>query len=119
MIRHVTVDIRRNEGATIRNSFPQWEIPVLKVVHGEDAVTEVGEKLVNRELPDAHEEFIRLNNRYKRGRNDDGSQGTPYVHMVYGELGVAKLAQALEAAVTAVPEGDLIGLGDPISSVGG
>jgi hypothetical protein len=117
MIRHITVDIRRNEGATIRNSFAAWEIPVLKVVHGEDAVTVIGEKLVNRDPPEPHDEFTRLNTRYKRGRNDDGSQGTPYVHMVYGELGVAKLAQAISDAVTEAPEGDLVG--DPISSVGG
>ncbi len=116
MIRHVYVDIRRNEGATIRNSFPAWELPILKVVHGEDSVTEVGEKLVNRDPPEAHDEFTRLNNRYKRSKDDSGQQGTPYVHMVYGELGVAKLQAAIEASVTAAPEGDLVG---QISSVGG
>jgi hypothetical protein len=119
MIRHITVDIRRNEGATIRNSFPAWEVPILKVVHGEDSVTEIGEKLVNRDPPEAHDEFTRLNNRYKRSRADDGAQGTPYTHQVYGELGVAKLQQAIDAAVTAAPDGDLTGLGDKISSVGG
>lgn len=117
MIRHVTVDIRRNEGATIRNSFPAWEIPILKVVHGEDSVTEVGEKLVEREPPEAHDEFTRLNNRYKRSRGESGEQSTPFTHMVYGELGVAKLAQAIQAAVAAAPDGDLVG--EPISSVGG
>jgi len=119
MIRHVFVDIRRNEGATIRNSFPLWEIPILKVVHGEDSVTEIGEKLVDRDPPEPHDEFTRLNTRYKRSKNDDGSQGTPYVHMVYGELGVAKLKAAIDAAVTAAPEGDLTGLGSTNSSVGG
>ncbi len=116
MIRHVFVDIRRNEGATIRNSFPAWELPILKVVHGEDSVTEVGEKLVNRDPPEAHDEFTRLNNRYKRSKADDGAQSTPYVHMVYGELGVAKLQAAIDACVTEAPEGDLVG---QISSVGG
>lgn len=116
MIRHVFVDIRRNEGATVRNSFPEWEIPILKVVHGEDAITEMGEKLVDRDPPGAADEFTRLNTRYKRSRADDGAQGTPYVHMVYGELGVAKLGAAIAAAVVAAPEGDLTGL---ISSVGG
>lgn len=116
MIRHIFVDIRRNEGATVRNSFPLWEIPILKVVHGEDAITEMGEKLVDRDPPDAHDEFTRLNTRYKRSRADDGAQSTPYVHMVYGELGIAKLAAAIAAAVVAAPEGDLVGT---ISSVGG
>ncbi len=117
MIRHVHVSIRRNEGATINNSFPAWEIPILKVVHGEDAIEVLGEKLVARDPPEPHDEFTRLNTRYKRGRNEDGSQGTPFVHMVYGELGVAKLAAAIEAAVTEAPDGDLVGA--PISSVGG
>lgn len=117
MIRHVFVDIRRNEGATIRNSFPEWEIPILKVVHGEDSVTEVGEKLVNREPPEAHDEFTRLNTRYKRSRGEGGEQSTPFVHMVYGELGVAKLQDAINAAVTKAPEGDLVG--ELASSVGG
>jgi hypothetical protein len=116
MIRHVFVDIRRNEGATVRNSFPQWELPILKVVHGEDSVTVIGEKLVNRDPPEAHDEFTRLNNRYKRSSADDGSQSTPYVHMVYGELGVAKLQQAIDDSITAAPDGDLVGA---ISSVGG
>lgn len=108
MIRHAFVDIRRNEGATIRNSFPLWEIPILKVVHGEDSVNVISEKLVDREPPEAHDEFTRLNERYKRSRNDDGSQGTPFVHMVYGELGAQKLAAAIEAAVTEAPTGSLV-----------
>ena len=95
MIRHITVRIRRNETIELQNSFPQWEIPVLKAVHGEDSVTEVGEKLVDREPQEARDEFDRLNSRYKRSRNEDGSLGTPFVHMVYGELGVDRLAQAI------------------------
>jgi hypothetical protein len=119
MIRHVFVDIRRNEGATIRNSFPAWEIPILKVVHGDDNVTIVSDKLVNREPPEAHDEFTRLNDRYKRSKGEDGSPGTPFTHMVYGELGVQRLQQAIDAAVTEAPQGDLTGFGEQISSVGG
>lgn len=109
MIRHVIVEIRRNEGATIQNSFAQWEIPVLRAVHGVDAVKEVGERLVDRELPDPADEFQRLMNRYKRSRNEDGSKGTPYVHQVYGEFGEQKLAEAIQAAYCEAPEGDLVG----------
>ncbi len=119
MQRHITVDIRRNEGATIRNSFPAWEIPILIAVHGEDAVTEVGEKLVNRELPDAHDEFVRLTDRYRRSKNEDGSQGIPYTHMVYGQMGVAKLGEAIKSAFAEAPEGDLVGGEEANSSVGG
>lgn len=109
MIRHVTVEIRRNETVSLVNSFPQWEIPVLKAVHGDDAVVVKGEKLVNREPPEAQDEFVRLNDRYKRARNEDGSLGTPFVHMVYGELGVDRLARAIEDSITEAPEGDLVG----------
>lgn len=113
MIRHITVQIRRNETIQLQNSFPEWEIPVLKAVHGEDAVTIVGEKLVDREPPEAHDEFTRLNERYKRSRNEDGSLGAPFVHQVYGELGVNRLADAISEAVADAPEGDLVGEVDP------
>lgn len=109
MIRHITVDIRRNETMLLRQSFPQWEIPVLKAVHGDDAVTVVGEKLVDRVPPDAQDEFVRLNDRYKRSRNEDGSLGTPFLHLVYGELGVHRLQDAINDSVTEAPEGDLVG----------
>lgn len=119
MIRHVIVDIRRNEGATIRASFPEWEIPVIQAVHGVDAVTEVGDRLVNRPLPGPEDEFQRLTTRYKRSRKEDGSYDAPYAHMVYGQLGVHKLAEAMRASLRDVPEGDLVGDGEKISSVGG
>lgn len=109
MLRHIAVEIRRNETIQLRNSFPEWEIPVLRAVHGDDNVTVVGEKLVDRDPPDAQDEFVRLNERYKRSRNDDGSLSTPFVHMVYGEMGVGRLADAIQAAVTDPPEGDLVG----------
>lgn len=109
MQRHVIVEIRRNEGATIQNGFPQWEIPLLKMVHGEDAVKEVGEKLVDRELPDPNDEFARLTDRYKRSREDDGSYGPPYTHQLWGQMGVARLAEEIQKAHREAPEGDLIG----------
>jgi hypothetical protein len=110
MIRHVFVEIRRNEGATISNSFPEWEVPILRVVHGDDAVKEIGDRLVNRDLPDAQDEFVRLNDRYKRSRADDGSQSTPFVHMVYGQFPQQKLAQAIQDAYREAPTaGDLVG----------
>lgn len=116
MLKHVTVDIRRNENTTIRGSYPAWEIPILQVVHGIDNIAIIQDKLVNRDAPDAHDEFKRLDDRYRRSRDESGAQSTPYVHMVYGELGVQKLAAAIAAAVTEAPDGDLVG---KVSSVGG
>ena len=113
MIRHVKVQIRRNETVSLVNSFPAWEIPVLKAVHGDDAVEVIGERLVDRPPPDAQDEFVRLNDRYRRARNEDGSLGTPFLHQVYGELGVDRLRAAIEDAVTEAPEGDLVGEVEP------
>lgn len=109
MQRHITVDIRRNEGATIRNSFPQWEIALLKMVHGEDSVVEVGEKLVDRPLPEANDEFARLTDRYKRSREEDGSYGPPFTHQLWGQMGVNRLAEEIQAAYAEAPAGDLVG----------
>jgi hypothetical protein len=117
MLKHVTVDIRRNENTTIRGSYPAWEVPILQVVHGADNVQIIQDKLVNRTPPEAKDEFDRLDQRYRRSRDESGAQSTPYVHMVYGELGVAKLAAAIAAAVTEAPDGDLVGA--QVSSVGG
>jgi hypothetical protein len=56
-----------------------------------------------RELPDAAEEYQRLENRYKRARNDDGSFGLPVVATVYGQhaAGVQALKRAIADAAVA------------------
>lgn len=120
MIHCTRVEIRKNEGATLNEAYPDWEIPILQVVHGIDNVKIVGDKLVDRPVPDAHDEFQRLNNRYRRSRDENDNLSTPYVHMVYGQMGVQKLAEAIEKAVVEAPKGDLLGESqEPHSSVGG
>lgn len=120
MLKHIIVDIRRSETTTVRKDYPTWEIPVLKAVHGEDNVTEVGDRLVDRNPPEAADEFQRLAERYRRSRSEDGSLALPYVALVYGQMGVQRLEAAIRAAVTEAPEGSLVDGGEEQnSSVGG
>lgn len=119
MLKHIQVEIRRNEQTTIAGSYPAWELPLLQAVHGHDSVVIKGDKLVDRQPPEAADEFKRLEDRYKRSREDDGSYGPSFVSMVYGQLGVAKLNDAIKAAVTSAPQNSLVGDDDSNSSVGG
>jgi hypothetical protein len=109
MIRCTTVEIRKNEGATIPGAYPEWELPILQAVHGPDRVVVTGSKLIDRAPPEPQDEFDRLRNRYGQSLDDNGSKSTPFVHMVYGQLGVQKLAAAIEAATEDAPQGDLVG----------
>jgi hypothetical protein len=120
MIRHIRLEIRKDEHTTLPVSVPEWELPILEVVHGPDNVKHVGEKLVDRQPPEAHDEFVRLTNRYGKSEQDDGTKGPYFTHIVWGQLGKAKLEEAIQAAVVAAPEGNLVDDSEePISSVGG
>lgn len=92
------IKIRRSELHTVEEFVPLWEVPVIAAVHDEGAVQVTSEGIIaHRELPDAKEEFERLENRYKRARNDDGSQGLPVVATVYGQHGAG--LQTLKRAI--------------------
>lgn len=123
MLKFMKVEIRRNESHTLPLEVAAWEVPILQAVHGDVEVIE--EKLVDREAPDAADEFARLANRYGQVRNEDGGKGIPYVASVYGNFGpgTATLARAIKAAVveTVTREQAQIDdlLGESVSSVGG
>ncbi len=119
MLKYETVLVKRSETTEVQETIGQWEVPLMKAVHGEDAVTHVRDVLIDREPPAAGAEMQRLLNRYRRSRNDDGSQGIPYAHMVYGQMGLSRLQQAIQAAVQAAPEGSLVDEPELNSSVGG
>lgn len=120
MIRHIRAEIRKDEHTTLPVSVPEWEIPILEVVHGPDNVKQIGDKLVDRQPPEARDEFVRLTNRYGKSENDDGTKGPFFTHIVWGQLGQSKLAEAIANAVVAAPQGSLLDDSeDPISSVGG
>lgn len=118
MIRCIRADIRKDEHTTLPVAVPEWEIPILEVVHGPDNVKVVGEKLIARDPPDARDEFVRLTNRYGKSENDDGTKGPYFTHIVFGQLGQSKLEEAIARAIVAAPEGSLVD-DEPLSSVGG
>lgn len=98
------IAIRRSELHTVRDTLPLWEVPLLAAIHDDGAVQVLEEVIIaHRELPPAKEEYQRLENRYKRARNDDGSQGLPVVATVYGQhaAGVQALGRAISDATVA------------------
>lgn len=112
-IKYLKLKVHRSEMHTVIRDFPEWEMPILEAMHG---TVEVEGKplIVNRAPPDAQDEYARLERRYGRQENEDGSKGIPYVAAVYGQhgVGVARLKQAIEAGtVEDAPETaeDLIG----------
>jgi len=119
MIRHIRVEVRKDEHTTLPISVAEWELPILEVVHGPDNVKQIGDKLVDRQPSEVRDEFDRLTNRYGRSENEDGAKGPPFTHIVFGQMGHQKLAEAIQRAVCAAPEGSLVGDEEPISSVGG
>lgn len=97
-IKGQVVSIRRSELHTVEDTLALWEVPVVDAVHDEGSLKVVRDVIISgRDLPDAKEEFQRLENRYKRARNDDGSQGLPVVATVYGQHGAG--LQALKRAI--------------------
>lgn len=98
-VKGQTINIRRSELHTAQETLPLWEVPVVAAVHADGAVQVVQEViLADRTLPDAKEEYERLESRYKRARNDDGSLGDAVVAEVYGKHGAG--VQALKRAIS-------------------
>lgn len=123
----VSVQIQDNHVTHV--DVPAWELEVLRLVHtrGEgsvDPVTVVEERWRDKMPPEANDEWQRLSNRYRRSHNEDGSQGPPYVAVVYGAYGVGqtRLAAAIKEATEEVPDAAPVVdplLGEQNSSVGG
>ena len=103
-VRAQKISIRRSELHTVQDIIPTWEVPLLEAVHEDNAVQIIENVVIaGRELPNEKEEYERLENRYKRARNDDGSYGLPVVATVYGQhaAGIQALKRAIsEAAVS-------------------
>jgi len=89
------LDIRTSELTNTRVEVAAWESPVLQAVHGEN-VSYVSESVLDREAPEAADEFACLAERYK-GETEDSP---PFITMVYGQFGpgIAALQIAIEAA---------------------
>lgn len=100
-IKGKLISIRRSELHTVEDTVAAWEVPVIAAVHDDGAVKVIGDVIIaSRDLPPAKEEYERLEARYKRARNDDGSQGDPVVATVYGQhaLGLQMLGRAISDA---------------------
>jgi hypothetical protein len=126
--KYLRVSVQIQDNHVTHVDIPAWELEVLRLVHtrGEgsvDPVTVIEEKWRDKVPPEANDEWQRLSNRYRRSQNEDGSQGPPYVAVVYGAYGVGqhKLGAAIKAATDEVADAPAVDplLGEQNSSVGG
>jgi hypothetical protein len=108
-MRYVSVKIRRDVNTVYNRAVPEWEIPVLEQVFGDDGNVEVlaEHTPVDREYPDPEVEAQRLVRRY----GEDVSTKVSYFHAAYGggRVGVNRLrtaiADAEKAEAAATPKG--------------
>lgn len=109
-VKYVEVEVEISEAHTQRTSVPAWELDILGAIHArrEEGPNILGEQWVERdEAPDARGEFARLEQRYGRTLNEDGSKGAPWVAAVYGNQmsgAGSRLASAIAAAVQPVEQ---------------
>lgn len=118
-IKALEVRIVRNELATFVEWFPSWELPILEAMH--QSATVVGQSTMDRDAPDVQDEYKRLETRYGRTTNEDGSRGLPYVAAVYGQfnVGYSRLGDAIKAATVETPPADASDLlGSPVTVEG-
>lgn len=99
-MRFAIVNVILSELHTQQLVIAPWEVPVLQAVHGDNDVSVVDSQEIDREPPDAADEFRRLENRY-RAPSGEGAQA--YVAQVYGShaAGVQRLAAEIDKAVRA------------------
>jgi hypothetical protein len=104
-VKFNTLEIRRNESTTVRTTVPAWEVPLLQALHGQMNVNILGTEVRNAEVPDAETEFQRLEGRYGRTRQEDGSVGMPYAQAVFGQFmpGIMALERMIDAATVREP----------------
>lgn len=98
-IKVATLRIVKNELCTLQETVPLWEVPLLEALHG--TVETLSQSVQSgRDAPEAADEYTRLENRYQRTRNEDGSFGIPTVAAVYGQhgAGISMLKRAIAEA---------------------
>lgn len=102
-IRYVQAAVESNELRTISCRVPLWELPLLEFAHR--AVNVLKEELIERDPPEAHDEYTRLGDKYRPIEIDDDGNTQKPVAAAYGlhGAGVAALARAIEAATVADP----------------
>jgi hypothetical protein len=107
MLKYHRVNVHIKDSQITQVDIPEWEVPVLRLVHNKgegsiDPITLIEVRNVDREPPEANDEYERLKNRYKRIEDDDGKKGEYFVAIIYGKFGVGQqnIAKAISAAVT-------------------
>lgn len=103
-MRYVMVKLTRSEAAERVSEFRPWEVPILRLIHGNELVSVVGEVDYPKvPYPDAHDEYARLETRYRGAEGSDAS----YCRQVYG-IGAVQLGQAIKAAEVEAASRDAI-----------
>ena len=85
----VTLDALHKQPAEV----PFWELPILRHIHGDASVVELGEMRCDQRVPPPDMEYLRLEKRY--GVNKDTR--VPRVAELFGagQTGVDRLAEAM------------------------
>jgi hypothetical protein len=104
-MRRFQVTIQRSELCSLTELVGEWEIPILQLVHGAEAVAIGNFTKDAQSYPAPAVEFERLERRYR----ENPATGVPRVAEVYGPSpgGIRVLFQAIKDAATEqnVPEG--------------
>lgn len=94
-MRFITATVTRDTNHSTTNDYAPWELPILEHLYDSGNVEVTGEKIVaDRELPEASDEFARLEARY--GKNSE--TGVPHIEEVYGRgnQGIKALAELID-----------------------
>lgn len=106
-MRRILARVTLSELASQVNAYPQWELPILELVHG-GQIRIVGTSQDDSPVPSPEAEYARLERRFGLVKGTDRSR----VSQAYGEgaLGVSRLAEAMtedlheQAELDAMPE---------------
>jgi len=95
-MRRFTCEIQRTELLTISETVPEWEIPLLQLIHGPERVSVKDFTLDEKNYPAPAAEYERLEKRYR----EDPATGASYVSQIYGPApgGARILMQAIKNA---------------------
>ena len=93
-ITHTQIEVTKNPLLKVPITVPQWEAHVVLALWGEDANI-TGTTVIDRDIPEANDEFTRLANKY--GPRDED---IPFVARVYGGFGPGLRALANEFQVS-------------------
>lgn len=110
-VKYIRANVEVSDAHTQQVCVPEWEIPILTAMHvrREEGPEVIGQEFAMRDAPpDLRSEYSRLEQRYGRTVQENGSKGAPWVAAVYGTLASGNLKKALDAAVVEVPDAPLL-----------